>query len=76
MNEPKILLKIDYGENKVKRVSTRKLRRINQILKLNNFEDCVFNIKVVYPSGGDNEGDYKTKEELIEALKNFLEADD
>jgi len=75
MNKPKILLRIVFGENKVKTVSTRKVRRIFQILKPNNFENCVFNVKVVYVGGGDNEGEYKTKKELIEALKSFLEAD-
>ena len=73
MNEPKILLKIVSGENKVKTVSTRKVRKIFRILKPDNFENCVFNVKVVYFGGGDNEGDYKTKRELVDALKAFLD---
>lgn len=75
MNEPKILLKIVFGENKVKTVSTRKVRKIFRILKPDNFENCIFNIKVVYVCGGDNEGDYKTKKELVDALKAFLDVE-
>lgn len=75
MTEPKILLKIIERNGEVKTVSTRKPRRIYRILKPDNFKDCQFNLRVIYSKRIGNEGNYKTKEELINALKDFLEAD-
>jgi hypothetical protein len=75
MTEPKILLKIIDSHGKVKRVSTRKPRRIYCFLKANSFQDCLFNLRVIYKNDIENEGVYQTKGELTNTLKDFLEAD-
>jgi hypothetical protein len=82
-NKPLINLKIlnNRGEI-VDRVRTRKTRRIYHYLQANKFSDCTFNLLVKYGkyknnfgkiASFDNEGDYKTKKELIHALKAFTE---
>lgn len=73
MIKPNISLKITDSSKKVKRVVTRKSRRIYQLLKANNFQNCVFDVCVTYQKGVTNRGTYTTKEDLIYALKAFLE---
>lgn len=75
MTEPKILLKNTDSHGKVKRVSTRKPRRIYCFLKANPLQDCLFNLKVIYENDIENEGVYQTKGELTNTFKDFLEAD-
>jgi len=76
MNKPKILLKIVNGSKVVKRVATKKTKRIYHILKLGDFKDCQFNVCVTYGKGITNRGIYKTQGEMFNALKAFLEIKD
>lgn len=73
-NLPLIFLKIINEKGKlIHRRATHKTRRIYSILEADNFLNCVFTISVKYPNGGKNEGEYKSKKELISVLKAFLE---
>ncbi len=73
MTKPKISLKIFFNSGVVKKVTSRKIKRIRHILKANNFSDCIFEVVVTYESGGINEAVCGTKKELIESLKIFME---
>lgn len=76
MNKPLISLKI-VGKNgqKVRTFVTRKTKRIYSFLKAGNFKECVFRLTVRYGNSSTNEGRYKTKDDLIYALKAFTEPD-
>lgn len=76
MNKPLISLKI-VGKNgeKVRTFVTRKTKRIYSSLKAEKFKECVFRLTVRYGNGSSNEGSYKTKDDLIYALKTFTEPD-
>ncbi len=73
MTKPNISIKIIDSSKKVKRVVSKKSKRIYQFLKANNFENCVFDVCVTYQKGVTNQGRYKNKEDLISVLKIFLE---
>jgi hypothetical protein len=73
MNKPKILIKIDNRNRVVKRVSTRKSKRVWKFLKAENFSNSVIIIKVDYGNGYKNEGKYYSSDEAMFALKAFLE---
>ena len=73
MTKPKISLKVVSNSGVVKKVTSRKIKRIRHILEADNFSDCLFEVIVTYESGGNNEAIYKTKKELIENLKIFTE---
>ncbi len=72
-NKPYISIKIVYKDKKVKQVSTRKTRRIFSFIKANDFQNCVIWLSVMYGLGEFNKGLYKSKTDLIRALKAFLE---
>jgi len=72
-NKPRVSIKIIFKQGVVKRVASRKIRRINHFIEANNFENCVVEVSVAYGSGFYNKGVYKTKIDLVFALKAFLE---
>lgn len=84
MIKPKISIRIYKDSKMVKSIASRKVRRIYHFIKANNFSDCLYKVQIFYGDNINNEkeyktklvlneGDYKTKKELIYALKNFLE---
>lgn len=74
INLPLILLRIINNKGKLIHCKvTRKTRRIYSTLEADNFLNCLFIVSVKYPDGGKNQGEYKSKKELITALKAFLE---
>lgn len=72
-NKPNISIKIIFGDGKVKRVNSKKRRRIFNFVQANNFQNCLFEVNVAYGKGFHNKGIYKTKEDSINALKIFME---
>lgn len=72
-NKPLISLKITHQDKKVKQVSSRKTRRIFHFIEANYFQNCTVWLSVHYGSRESNNGIYKTKTDLINALKAFLE---
>lgn len=73
MSKPNISIKIIPKSKEVKRVVSRKTKRIYHFLKANKFKDCEFEVCVTYRRKETNKGKYKTKDELIHALRIFLE---
>ena len=75
MNKPLISLKIVNKDGiKVRKLTTRKIKRIYSFLKAGKNKECVYKLSVRYGNGYKNEGDYETKKELIYALKAFMES--
>ena len=72
-NKPYISIKIIFQDGKVRRVASRKIRRIFHFIEANNFQNCVVKVSVIYGQGIYNKGIYKNKQDLIYALKIFLE---
>ena len=72
-NRPYISLKVVSKDGKVKKVGGKKIRRINKFIEANNFQDCVVNLSVTYQKGYRNWGVYETKEDMVNALMDFLE---
>lgn len=75
MNKPKISITIVYKDGRVKRVGSRKRRKIFYFFKANNFSDCQIKVCVTYGKGYYNKGIYKNKTDLLDALKIFLEVE-
>lgn len=73
MNKPNVSIKIISNSKMVKSIASRKIRRINKFIEANNFQNCLYKVRVTYQKGVTNCGDYKTKSELLYALKSFLE---
>lgn len=73
MNKPHISIKIIFNSKMVKSIASRKIRRINKFIEANNFQNCLYKLRVTYKKGIANWGIYKTKNELIIVLKDFLE---
>lgn len=73
MNKPNVSIKIISNSKMVKSIASRKMRRINKFIEANNFQNCLYKVRVTYQKGVINCGDYKTKSELLYALKSFLE---
>ncbi len=73
MNKPNISIKIISNSKVVKSIASRKIRRINKFIEANNFQNCLYKVRVTYEKGLVNCGEYKTKPELIYALKIFLD---
>jgi len=73
MNKPNVSIKIISNSKMVKSIASRKMRRINKFIEANNFQNCLYKVRVTYQKGVTNCGDYKTKSELFYALKSFLE---
>jgi len=74
MNKPKILVKVVYKSGVVKKVFSRKRRRIVNFFKADNFKDCLIEVNVDYENDRYNRGVYKTKKDSLAALKAFLES--
>lgn len=72
-NKPCISIKVVTKDGKVKSISSRKRGRINRFIEANNFKDCVAKVSVKYGPGMFNQGTYKTKDNLVYALKTFLD---
>ena len=76
MNKPLISLKlVDKNGEKVRTFVTRKTKRIYSFLKAGKIKECLFILSVRYGNGSTNEGNYKTTDDLIDALKAFTEPD-
>jgi hypothetical protein len=75
MNKPKIFIKIVDCDGKVKRVSTRKSKRIWKFLKAEKFSKSLIIINVDYGNGCKNQGEYSSSKEALFALKVFLEVE-
>lgn len=75
MNKPKILIKIVDNDGKVKRVSTKKSKRIYRFLKADNFLNSRIFINISYGEGYKNQGEYLSVGEALLALKAFLEVE-
>jgi len=73
MNQPSISIKIIFQDGKVKRVNSKKRRRIFHFVKANNFSDCQIKVCVTYEKGYYNKGIYKNITDSLYALKIFLE---
>ena len=74
MKKPLISLKIvDKDGQKVRMLTTRKIKRIYSFLKADKNKDCLYKLSVRYGDGYKNEGDYNNKKDLVEALKAFTE---
>lgn len=74
MKKPLIKLKIvNKNDRKIRIAVTRKIRRIYSFLKADKNKEYIYKLSVRYGKGFKNEGDYATKEDLIFALKTFLE---
>jgi len=73
MNKPNVSIKIISNHKVVKRFASRKVRRINKFIEANNFQDCLYKVRVTYQKGFANWASYKTKAELIYAINIFLE---
>ena len=72
-SKPFISIKIVYNDKKVKLISSHSRRRIFRFIEATNFQECVVWLSVNYGPGESNKGLYKTKDELVSALKVFLE---
>lgn len=75
MNKPKILIKIIDKSGNVKRVSTRRNRRVVNFLKANKFSNHLIYVKVFYEGPYYNDGVYTNSKDSIYTLKVFLEAE-
>ena len=74
-NPPYISLKIVPKHGEVISVGSHKTRRIYHKLEGDKSLDCVFEVSVTYGPGAFNAGTYETKDDLVFALKAFLEPD-
>lgn len=73
MNKPYILLKILRNGKIAQKTASRATKSIFHFLEAGKFKDCVFYLCVTYRKDFQNEGTYKTKKDLIHALKAFIE---
>ncbi len=74
--KPFIVLKIFNQRRKlIRKVSTRKKKRIYFFLQAGSWKNHTFLLKVIYDSsrGYVNGGEYKTKKDLTHALRVFTE---
>lgn len=55
--------------------TSRSKRRILQFIKANNFQECLYKIRVLYTDKMTNEGEYETNRDLLLALHAFTEKD-
>lgn len=75
MNNLFITLKVINEKGRmIRKVGSSKIRRVYCFLQANKFKDCVFNLSVRYGRPEEiNEGLYKTKKDLILAIRAFTE---
>ncbi len=74
MKKPLISLKIvNKNGQKVCVLTTRKRKRIYSFLKADDNEECVYLLCVKYEDGYENNGDYENSQDVIEALRQFLD---
>lgn len=57
----------------VQKAASRATKSVFHFLEAGKFQDCVFYLCVTYRKGFQNVGTYKTKKELVHALKAFTE---
>jgi len=73
MSKPYISLKIISKRGAVlHKIGSRKTRRVFHFIQANRFSNCLFCVKVNYGKGFTNEGEYKTKKDLLLTLRVFL----
>lgn len=76
MTNPYISIKIiDKNGRTVRKVASRKSKRVWIFIKAEKFKDFVFEVCVNYGGGFKNEGENYSRSYLIFALKAFLEKD-
>lgn len=76
MTKPYISVKIiDKNDRLVKKIASRKSKRVFNFIQREEFKNCVFKAGVNYGDGFNNKGKYVSKSYLIFALKAFLEKD-
>jgi len=76
MAKPYISIRIiDKNGRTVKKIGSRKSKRVFTFIKRDKFKDYVFDVCVNYGGGFKNEGEHYSKSYLIFALKAFLEKD-
>lgn len=68
-----IILKTFFDGKLVSNLRTFKKRRFYSYIQREKLKNCTFYLKVTYGGGFCNEGEYKTKKELIHAFKAFTE---
>ena len=74
MKKPLISLEIvNKNGQRVDMLTTRKIQRIYLFFKADKNKDCIYKLSVRYGQGFKNEGDYETKQDLVYALKAFME---
>ena len=74
MKKPLISLQIvNKDGQRVDMLTTRKIQRIYLFFKADKNKDCIYKLSVRYGQGFKNEGDYETKQDLVYALKAFME---
>jgi len=57
----------------IRKAASRATKSIFRFLEAGKFQDCVFYLCVTYRKDFQNEGTYKTKKKLVNALKAFTE---
>lgn len=57
----------------VRKIASRKSKRVFNFIKAEKTKDCLFSVCVNYGGGFKNEGEYDSKAYLIFALRAFLE---
>jgi len=72
-NKPFISIKIVSKDGETKKVGSKKRRRVFNFIKANDFQNCTVKVSVRYGPGFYNKGTYQNKQDLIHALKTFLE---
>jgi len=76
MANPYICVKIFYKNGRtVRKIASRKSKRIFAYVQREKFKDFTFDVRVNYGAGFKNEGEHYSKSYLIFALKAFLEKD-
>ena len=76
MANPYICVKIFYKNGRtVRKIASRKSKRVWLFIKAGKNKDFVFSVCVNYGGGFKNEGEHYSKSYLIFALKAFLEKD-
>lgn len=76
MKKPLISLEIvNKNGQRVDMLTTRKIKRIYLFFKADKNKNRIYKLSVRYGNGFKNEGDYETKQDLINALKAFTEPD-
>ena len=73
MKSPLITIKAVNSTGTVQSLRSRKIKRIYHFIQMAKNTDCVFELHVTYYPGTTNEGVYKNKNQLTNALRAFTE---